>query len=209
MRKVDYYSCSFRIWKRFSSFYLPSSHDHVTSFRSRRTRVWWFETLGFNQISVGEKVCIGGSARCQWRYVVSKDLWRQHKRKELSTAKLKIEFFYVIDELFKGTLVFHLSQNWWVVSLPLEIGRSTYFTEDFHGTFSLFWGHGLFRGGKEKDKARQAVFLTLTNPFGNDPEEEEPHDDYTVPQKVPYVTRWKHDQHAVNWIRLSEAQDRG
>ena len=46
-------------------------------------------------------------------------------------------------------------------------------------------------GGKEKNKARQAVFLTPTNPFGNDPEEEEPHDDYTVPQKVPYVIRWK------------------
>ena len=31
---------------------------------------------------------------------------------------------------------------------------------------------GLVPGGKEKDKARQSVFLTPTNPCGNDPEEE-------------------------------------
>ena len=30
------------------------------------------------------------------------------------------------------------------------------------------------------------VFLTPTNPFGSDPEDEELHDDYTVPQKVRY-----------------------
>ena len=46
-----------------------------------------------------------------------------------------------------------------------------------------------------------------TNPFGNDPEEEDTHDDFTVPQKAPYVTRWKHDQDARYWIRLSKAQD--
>ena len=27
----------------------------------------------------------------------------------------------------------------------------------------------------------------------------------TVPQKTPYVTRWKHDQVAVYWIRLTKA----
>ena len=70
-------------------------------------------------------------------------------------------------------------------------------------------GNGLIPGGKEKDKARQAVCLTPTNPFGKDPEEEEPHDDYTVPQKVPYGTHWKHDQNAVFWVRLSKAQDQG
>ena len=46
-----------------------------------------------------------------------------------------------------------------------------------------------FREKKEKDKARQAVFPTQTNHFGNDPEEEEPHDDYTFPQKIPHATR--------------------
>ena len=44
-------------------------------------------------------------------------------------------------------------------------------------------------GGKEKAKARQAVFLTSTNPFGDDPEEEELHDDFTVPQKASHVAK--------------------
>ena len=70
-------------------------------------------------------------------------------------------------------------------------------------------GKGLIPGGKEKDKARQAVFRTPTNPFGDDPEEEEPHDDFTVPQKAPHVTKWKFDQNAVFWVRLSKAQDQG
>ena len=63
-------------------------------------------------------------------------------------------------------------------------------------------GNGLIPGGKEKDKARQAV--TPTNPFGNDPEGEEPHDDHTVPQKIFYVTRWKHDQNVLFWTRVPD-----
>ena len=62
---------------------------------------------------------------------------------------------------------------------------------------------------KEKDTARQAVFLTPLNPFGMDRKEEKPHFDYTVPQKVPFETRWKYNQDAVNWVRLSKAQDQG
>ena len=55
-------------------------------------------------------------------------------------------------------------------------------------------------GGKEKDRVRQAVFLSPLNPFGKDPEEEKLRFDYTVPQKVPDETR-------VYWVRLSKAQD--
>ena len=73
--------------------------------------------------------------------------------------------------------------------------------------FQSILGKGLIPGGKEKDKARQAVFLTPTNPFGDDPEEEEPHDDFTVQQKASYVT--KYCQKAVYWVRLSKAQDQG
>ena len=36
-------------------------------------------------------------------------------------------------------------------------------------------------GRKKSDKARQAVFTTPLNPFGNDPDEQKPHDDHTVP----------------------------
>ena len=70
-------------------------------------------------------------------------------------------------------------------------------------------GQGLVPGGKEKDKVRHAVFLTPTNPSGDDLEEERPHDDFTVPQKAPNVTKWKYDQNAVYWVRLSKAQDQG
>ena len=51
-------------------------------------------------------------------------------------------------------------------------------------------------GRKENDRARQAVFLTPLNPLGNDPEEEKPH----------FETRWKRNQDAVYWVRLSNAQ---
>ena len=61
--------------------------------------------------------------------------------------------------------------------LSLTSGKSTYFIKDVR-ELPLHIGHGLIPGGKEKDKARQTVFLTPTNPFGNDPEEDEPHDDF-------------------------------
>ena len=71
--------------------------------------------------------------------------------------------------------------------------------------FQSIFGKGLIPGGKEKDKARQAVFRTPTNPFGNNPEEEEPHDDrkhLMLPNgnmtKIPYTG-----------IRLSKAKDQG
>ena len=57
-------------------------------------------------------------------------------------------------------------------------------------------GSELIPGGKENDKARQAVFFTLLYPFGNNPTEEKPHDDFTVPQKVHYKHFWKHNQDA-------------
>ena len=48
---------------------------------------------------------------------------------------------------------------------------------------------GIIPGGKENDRARQAVFFTPLNPFGNDLEEEEDHHFvYTLPQKIHYET---------------------
>ena len=55
-------------------------------------------------------------------------------------------------------------------------------------------GSGIIPGGKETDKARQAVFLTPLNPFGNDRDEEKPHFGCTVPQQVHYETFWKRNQ---------------
>ena len=67
--------------------------------------------------------------------------------------------------------------------------------------------YGWIPGGKEKHKVRQAVFLTLTNPFGNDPEEERAHDYLTVPKKAPYTTSWKPTQNVLFLVRLSEVDD--
>ena len=61
------------------------------------------------------------------------------QRQEWRTVKTKMEF-YVTYERFKGVLeVFQSSQNQWVMHLSLVIGRDTYSTEDFHGTFSPHW----------------------------------------------------------------------
>ena len=74
---------------------------------------------------------------------------------------------------------------------------------------SVHTGKRTDSGGKEEDKARHAVFLTPTNLSGDVLEEEKPDDDFTVPQKAPHVTKWKYDQNAVYWVRLSKAQDQG
>ena len=79
--KVDNYSRSFTKRRRTGNVDFQSGHDNVASFRSRRTTNWWFKTLGINQISIGEKVCIWRSASFQWRSLVTKDIWRQHQEK--------------------------------------------------------------------------------------------------------------------------------
>ena len=129
------------------------------------------------------------------------------QRQKWRIVKTKIEF-YVIYERFKGILeVFQPNQNWWVMSKnPPKWKKYIY-----HRGRSWNFVHTgkMIPGGKEKDKCRQAVFLTPTNPFGDDLEEGKPHDDITVSQKAPHVTKWKNDQDAVFWVRLSKAQDQG
>ena len=74
--------------------------------------------------------------------------------------------------------------------------------------FQSIWEWNNSGRKRETDKARQAVFFTPLNPFGNDRDEEKPHFDYTVPQKVHYETYWKRNQERY-WIKLSRAQDQG
>ena len=64
--------------------------------------------------------------------------------------------------------------------------------------------NGLIPGGKENDKGRQTVFFTPLNPVGMNSAEEEPRDDYTVPQKVPYQSHWKRNPDALYWINCPE-----
>ena len=76
------------------------------------------------------------------------------------------------------------------VKIPRNSKKYIYHREHSWNFLSIL-GKGVIPVGKEKDKARQAVFLTPTNPFEDDPEEEELRDDFTVPQKASYVTKWK------------------
>ena len=113
---------------------------------------------------------------------------------------------YVICELFRDTLVvFQKDQKWWNTRLFPAYRRSTSFTEEFRGILNPFWGVDWFWGGKENDKARQAVFFTPLNQFGNDTDEEKLHGDHTVPQKVHYQTCWKRNQDAVYWIHFIQS----
>ena len=118
-------------------------------------------------------------------------------------AKMKTGIYF-ISELFRDTL--------WYPTSP-ELMRYSPIPYDWKQYIYLrgcSWVlSGIVLGGKEKDKARQGVFLTPLNSFGKDPEEEKPHCYYAVPQKVPYEIFRKHNQNAVNWVRLSKAQDQG
>ena len=62
------------------------------------------------------------------------------------------------------------------VFIPRNLKRNI-FQRGLSWNYQSVLAHGLIPGGKEKDKDRQAVFLTPTNPFGNDLEEDETHDD--------------------------------
>ena len=60
--------------------------------------------------------------------------------------------------------------------------------------------------GRKRDRQSSTSSLFRASEFfGNDPDEEKPHNDFSVPQKVHYKAYWKHNEDAVYWIRLSRA----
>ena len=64
-------------------------------------------------------------------------------------------------------------------------------------------GSGLIPGGKESDKARQAVFFTPLNPsWWKSKRRTQWY--YDVPQKVHYHSHWKRNQDAGCWIKLAK-----
>ena len=78
--------------------------------------------------------------------------------------------------------------------------EGVYFSQGSSFSIQSILESGLIPGGKESDEGRQIVFFTpLNNPFGEDSDEEEPRDDYTIPQKVHYHIHWKRNQDAVQW----------
>ena len=68
---------------------------------------------------------------------------------------------------------------------------------------------GLIAGGRESKEGRQTIFFALPNPFGDNPDEQEPGDDLSKPRKVQYHSKWKNTQDAVKWVNLARAQDKG
>ena len=131
--------------------------------------------IGFNQISIGEKVCMRESARFR------DETWL-HKIEESSTKK-RVEHCKNKDGIFMLCMIQGHSgvpiepELMGYVFIRRNLKRHT-FHRGLSRNFQSILGNGLIPGGKEKDKARQAVSLTPTNPSGNDLEEEESRDDY-------------------------------
>ena len=115
-----------------------------------------------------ESICTWKSARFRWRRVVTHDFWSQYREKNRMLHKQKMDS-HDLYEVFNDTLVvFQTSQNW------------DWFGEE-----------------RKKDKHRETVFPTPTNLVENDLEEEIALNDLTVPQRAPYIIRWKNEQNAV------------
>ena len=71
------------------------------------------------------------------------------------------------------------------------------------------WEQTHCRRKPENKEGRQTIFVTPLNPFGENPDEEAPSVDITIPRKVHYHSNWKRNQDAVYWVELSRAQDQG
>ena len=134
-------------------------------------------------------------------------IWPRWKSNWWFVARITMDLHVFTS--YSGTLWWY-SQNWTIIRLFRTNGREYIFHIGISWNFQSVLGSGMIPGGKENDRARQAVFFTLLNPFGNDPGEEKPHFDYIF--LIWYIikqTNWKRNQDAINWIKLSRAQNRG
>ena len=50
---------------------------------------------------------------------------------------------------------------------------------------------GLIAGGRESEEGGQTIFFTPLSPFGDNPDQEEPSDDFSKPRKVQYHCKLK------------------
>ena len=77
-----------------------------------------------------------------------------------------------------------------------------------HSTHFSEWNNS----GRKRDRHSSTSSLFRAFEFcGNDPDEEKPHNDFSVPQKVHFKAHWKHNQDAVYWIIdrvISQNEDR-
>ena len=110
----------------------------------------------------------------------------------------------VLYELFRDTFVVELMNYTYI---PFDWKEHIYHISwNFQSIFGEWTSSGRER---ENDRARQSVFCTALNPFGQDTEEEPVVSFCTVLHKQYYERHWKRNQDAVYCTKLSRAQDQG
>ena len=195
---MDYYCSQPFTKKRFAYTGIQGDYEDDTSSRSTRTITRWIISLEDREIGIVEGVCTGGS---RWIQLVQQG--SSEKRIEYCLDNKK-SFCYprAIQGHYGGIPIKPKMIGIHIYSVQLERVGSSW------GSQSILVS-GLIPGGEENDEARQSVFFTALDPFGNNPDEEKSHDDYTIRQKVHHRTYWKHNHDAGNMIKLSRAQDQG
>ena len=88
-------------------------------------------------------------------------------------------------EIFQKKIGFDSSMKEATIALELmgTIGKSLCFTRVCSFSIQSILENGLIAGGKQSKEGRQTIFFTSLNPFGENPDEEAPSDDYTIPQR--------------------------
>ena len=187
---------------------LQNGHKDGTSLRSRRTRTRWITSLGHREAVFLKAFGKHGAQKFSERY------WIQLIQEGSSEKRVE----YCVDH--KNSLCYLRAIQGHFGGIPIVPELMGYTSIPYNWKEHIFhrgcsWsvqpilGSGLIPDGKESDTARQAVFFTPLNPFGENPDKEEHHDDCTVPQKVHYHSHWKRNHDAVCWIKLYKAQDLG
>ena len=70
-------------------------------------------------------------------------------------------------------------------------------------------GQDFIAGGRESKEGRQTVFCAPLGPFGDNPGEEEPSNDFLKPRRVHHRSKRTPHQGAVNWINLGQSTRKG
>ena len=180
---------------------LLNGFKNGASLRSRWTTIWRFTSLGHEKASTAESVRKTWSTRFLRKALASTYPWRKQQDK----IRVLWGFQKILGLLSSNSRTLWWNAKWpWVdgvYSNSLDLER-VFFTEVVFFSIQSILENVLIPGGHESDKGRQTVLFTPLNPFGGDSDEEEPRDDYTVPQKLHYHSHWKRDQDAVYCVKI-------
>ena len=111
---------------------------------------------------------------------------------------------------FKDTLVVNLTalELMGHVAIPYTGKEFLCYIEDAHLMPLQYSNQGSSLEVARAEK-EDRLFFTPLNPFGYNPDEEEPSDDLSKPRKVHYYSKWKNTQDAVYWVNFAGEQDKG